>query len=75
MESLSACKVLDGILEQDFNEARERTRIEFEWSYNTYKRRLGSFMPTFNNLIQRIQCIIIEINERIEARNVVNVVM
>lgn len=71
METLSAFNGVDGIFEQSFNEVREKTRIEFEWSYSTYRRRLELFMPTFNQLIKKIQRKIYEINERIE-RDIVN---
>jgi hypothetical protein len=71
METLSACNGVDDILDQSFNEVREKTRIEFEWSYSTYRHRLELFMPTFNQLIEKIQCKINEINERIE-RDIVN---
>ncbi|CAB4374678.1 unnamed protein product [Rhizophagus irregularis] len=71
METLSAFNGVDGIPERSFNEVREKTRIEFEWSYSTYRHRLELFMPTFNQLIKKIQRKINEINERIE-RDIVN---
>ncbi|GBC06037.1 hypothetical protein RclHR1_06580009 [Rhizophagus clarus] len=67
METLSTCNCVDGIPEQSINEVRERARIEFEWSYSTYRRRLELFMPTFNQLIKKIQHKINEINERVES--------
>ncbi|RIA97147.1 hypothetical protein C1645_855070 [Glomus cerebriforme] len=70
METLSACNGIEGIPEQSINEVREKTRIEFECSYSTYRRRLELFMPTFNQLIKRMQCTINEINERIERRDI-----
>ena len=73
METLSVCDGLIGVPEQSFSEVQEKTRVEFEWSYSTYRRRLELFMPTFNQLIKRMQRKINEINEGIERRrNVIN---
>ncbi|CAG8587726.1 13751_t:CDS:2 [Funneliformis mosseae] len=72
METLLACKSVNGILERDLSEIQEKTRVEVEWSYNAYRSRLQLFMPTFNQLIKRMRCKINDINELIERRNVIN---